>query len=234
MFTAFDKLRSTSKCQSLQTFGAENTDSALQKFINAPILSLWEPFTALIVSLIISFSFNSLTKEKRVGASDRVGFTVAVLYFGLIPWIYVVTQKVAHEKQDIRNFLRETQLSTIIFLIHKLSCDFPTIMLTATLYTVPFLLLIESNMSNTQQWLWMASLLCIIFTHLYLWRFITQAFSFLFDSATVAFVTTVLLLTISYLTSGLVSHPAFLNSMVLSISPHRWTSQAFLEADFLG
>ncbi|CAJ0607558.1 unnamed protein product [Cylicocyclus nassatus] len=160
------------------------------KFINAPILSLWEPFTALIVSLIISFSFNSLTKEKRVGASDRVGFTVAVLYFGLIPWIYAVIQKVAYEKQDIRNFLRETQLSTIIFLIYKLFCDFPTIMLTSTLYTVPFLLLIEFNMSNTQQCLWMASLLCIIFTHLYLWRFITQAFSFLFDSATVAFVTT--------------------------------------------
>ncbi|EYC04172.1 hypothetical protein Y032_0089g2262 [Ancylostoma ceylanicum] len=210
---------------------------SMYEFANDPLASLREPVIAMITSLAIGFAYSSLTKEKRVGADDRIGFATAVLYLGMIPWIYVVIQKVAREKKTARNILRKTQLSSLLFLIHKISCDIPIIILTSALYCLPLPFLVGLNLPRNHQWLWIASLFCIVFTHFLLWRMVSQSLAFLSKSATMAFFGAVILLITSYLTSGLVVHsktPDSMASFTYWISPHKWVSQALLEAEFSG
>ncbi|RCN45043.1 hypothetical protein ANCCAN_08976 [Ancylostoma caninum] len=117
----------------------------LFEFANEPLESLREPLIALLISLAIGLAYSSLTREKRVGADDRIGFATALLYFGMIPWIYIVIQKVVREKKFVREVLKKTQLSSLLFLIHKISCDIPIIILTSALYSIPLPFLIDTG-----------------------------------------------------------------------------------------
>ncbi|KAL6735375.1 hypothetical protein Aduo_005823 [Ancylostoma duodenale] len=209
----------------------------LYEFANEPLLSLQEPLIALLISLTIGIAYSSLTREKRVGADDRIGLATALLCFGMIPWIYVVIQKVVREKKFVGDVLKKTQLSSLLFLIHKISCDIPIIILTSALYSIPLPFLIGLNLPRNHQWLWIASLFCIIFAHFLLWRMVSQSLAFLSRSAMMAFFVAVILLITSYLTSGLVVHSKTADSIASFthwISPHKWISQALLEAEFSG
>nr|CDJ97753.1 ATP-binding cassette sub-family G member 8 [Haemonchus contortus] len=93
------------------------------------------------------------------------------------------------------------------------------------------------NISTSHYLLWFLSFFAIIYTHLLLWRLVSKAFVFLCPNPGLAFFGTVALFTISYLTSGLVVHPAEQQSLVFYshwLSPHRWITQALLESEYLG
>ncbi|KAK6047055.1 ABC-2 type transporter, partial [Cooperia oncophora] len=234
------------------------------EFTNKPMTSLYEPLMALLMSCLIGAAFFSMTRDKRAAASDRIGLVLSLSYFGLIPLIFLIVHRgehlddapYLHEKTllTIRNYffdgkqpvsrskpssrcfgdLEPPQYSSSIL---EFLWELPLLTLTAVFYSVPVPFLTGMNISSDNQFLWILSVFVIIFVHLLLWRLISKALVFLCSNSSYAFFITLVLLTISHLTSGLVVHPAERQSFVFYshwLSPNRWVSQALLESEFLG
>ncbi|KAK5964185.1 hypothetical protein GCK32_004825, partial [Trichostrongylus colubriformis] len=81
-----------------------------------PLTFLLEPLMALLMSCIIGVAFISLTREKRAAASDRIGLVIALLYFGLIPWLFVVIRKADEHKRSVLKIVQRSGVSTSLFI----------------------------------------------------------------------------------------------------------------------